>query len=366
MPTPPVNMRSDVIIVGAGVMGSALARRLSAGGLKVLVCAWEAPGHDATWAAAGMLCAQVEEDRRGPLLDLLLAAEDRWAQMGEGFDYQRRGVLRVALDEKERAELLRQKRRQEKRGLPVQFLEPEDVRHLEPGLTHDLTGANFFPRGGQVDNRALVPAFMAEARKRGAELLKGLVTDVEVQGGRVRGVRVAGQRLEADTIVVATGAWTERIRGLRGVSGIPSTVPVRGQLVAFPALPPPVSRPVYGAGGYVLPKYRKFLIAGTTVERVGFAPRVTLAARRLLTARARRLCPSLEKVAVADAWAGLRPSTGSGPLFGPTSVTGLHVAVGLFRNGILLAPLVADLVARAIEGDREAIPRAFRASRLFG
>ena len=356
-------MKPDVIIVGAGVMGAALARRLSADGFRVLVCAWEAPSHDATWAAAGMLCAQVEEDRRGPLLDLLLAAEDRWAQMGDRFDYQRRGVLRVALDEQERAELLRQKSRQEKLGLPVEFLEPKDLRRLEPGLTHDLTGACLFPRGGQVDNRALVPAFRVEAEKRGAEYRSGRVTDVVVEGGRVRGVRFEGQRIEADAVVVAAGAWTDSIRGL----GLASTVPVRGQLVAFPALPPPVFRPVYGAGGYVLPKYGKFLISGTTVERVGFATRVTKAATRLLTERARRLCPSLEKVAVVDAWAGLRPgSAGSagGPLFGPTSVTGLHVAVGLFRNGILLAPLVADLVVRAIAGEREAIPKAFRASRL--
>ncbi len=203
-------MTPEVIIVGAGVMGSALARRLSADGFKVLVCGWDPPGHDASWAAAGMLCAQVEEDWRGPLLDLLLDAEDRWAELANGrFDYQRRGVLRVALDAKERAELLRQKSRHEKLGLPVEFLEPEDVRRLEPGLTNDLTGANFFARGGQVDNRALVPAFRAEAQKLGAVFRSGRVTKVEVEGDRVRGVRFVGESIEADLVVVAAGAWTE-------------------------------------------------------------------------------------------------------------------------------------------------------------
>ncbi len=243
----------------------------------------------------------------------------------------------------------------------MEFLEPSELRRLEPGLAHDLAGASFFPRGGQVDNRALVGAFRAEAERRGARFRRGRVTRVELEAGRVRGVRFEGKRIEADTVVVAAGAWTDSIGGL----GAASTVPVRGQLIAFPASPPPVSRPVYGAGGYVLPRYGKLLIAGTTVERVGFDQRVTRAARQLLIARARRLCPSLGKVEVIDAWAGLRPSSAVGPLFGPTPVAGLNLATGLFRNGILLAPLVADLVARAIQGDRGAIPRPFRATRLF-
>ena len=352
-------MTPDVIIVGAGVMGASLARRLSADGLATLICGWEAPERDSSWAAAGMLCAQVEAHEPGPFLDLLVAAEARWVEFDGRFDYRREGALQLALDDRERKGLLRQREWQVQRGLPVELLEPEEIGKLEPGVSREVTGASFFPRGGQVDNRALVAGLLADAEVFGARRRSGRVDEVLVEKSRVRGVRVEGERLEAGVVAVAAGAWTDAIKGL----GIASSVPVRGQLIALPACP--VTRPVFGGGGYVLPKGGA-CVCGTTMERVGFDARVTAQGKELLLRRARRLCPSLGGTEIAAAWAGLRPATADGlPAFGPTPIEGLHLAVGLFRNGILLAPLAADLMARAIEGDADVVPEPFRASRLF-
>jgi len=349
----------DAVVVGAGVTGAALTRRLAADGMRVVCCGWEPPGRDATWAAAGMLCAQAEARAPGPFLDLLLAAEDRWGELAGRFEYRREGALHVGLDAQEREALLAQRAWHVERGLPVEFLEPSEVAWLERGLSGEITGANFFPRGGQVNNRAIPAGFLDDAQRNGAVLRHGRVSEVLIDAGRTRGVVLGAERLDADLVVVAAGAWTDAIRGL----GTAAIAPVRGQMLSFPARP--VSRPVFGAGGYVLPK-GEGCVVGTTMERVGFDSEVTEEGRALLERRARKLCPSLASAPPAAAWAGLRPATADGlPALGPAPIEGLHFAVGLFRNGILLAPLVADLVAQAIEGDTEAIPPAFAASRLY-
>ena len=357
-------MSFDAVVVGAGAMGSALAGKLSARGLTVMVCDPRQPRRDATWAAAGMLCAQAEAAEPGPFLDLLLAAEERWSELAGRFDYQKQGALHVALSEEERAELIEQREWQRQSGLPVDFLEPEETRRLEPGLGPDIAGANFFARGGQVDNRALVSGFLAEAVGAGAVLRVGEVDRIVVEAGAFRAVVVGGERIDAGLAVVAAGAWSSRIAGL-GLAA-DAVVPVRGQLLAYAVEPPPITRAVFGGGGYLLPRHGDRCIAGTTMERVGFESGVTTEGCVLLERRAHRLCPALDGVPVAESWAGLRPATADGlPALGPTPIEGLHLAVGLFRNGILLAPLASELVTRAIFGDGSAIPAPFAAARLF-
>src|SRR5581483_5850363 len=128
------------------------------------------PRRDAGWAAAGMLCAQAEAPGPGPFLDLLLAAEDRWSELAGRFEYQRNGALQVALTEAERADLAQQQAWQSARGLPVDALEPSEARELEPHLTQEVVRASFFPRGGQVDARALAPGLLDEAVGLGARV----------------------------------------------------------------------------------------------------------------------------------------------------------------------------------------------------
>jgi glycine oxidase len=141
--------------------------------------------------------------------------------------------------------------------------------------------------------------------------------------------------------------------------------PVRGQILELVGVSPPLSHVIFGAGGYLVARGDRVLV-GSTMEEVGFEGAVTPDARAMLKARGEKLAPGLAGQRITDAWYGFRPATPDGlPAIGPTPIEGLHLAVGFLRNGVLLAPLAAELVVRAALGEPSAIPRPFDAGRLL-
>ena len=349
----------DVLVVGGGVIGCAIARRLALRGARVTLLERDEPGAHASWAAAGMLSPLAEADEPGPFLDLLLdsralfpaLADELARETGIGIAYRTEGTLLVALTAADEATLDRRHGWQAAAALPVERLGAAEALRLEPALAAETRGALLFPGDHQVDNRLLARALAAAASAAGAELRVGTeVKRVIVEGGRAAGVATAGGgRLGAGAVVVAAGSWAGAIEGLPRPLPV---FPVHGQLLALGAVPPPFRHVVHSPRVYLVPRAGGRVIAGATVERVGFEKAVTAGGMLSLLAPALEVVPALRDAPLVESWSGLRPGSPDGlPILGPDpEVPGLFHATGHYRNGILLAPVTADLLAEAVLG----------------
>ena len=348
---------ADVIVLGAGVVGLCAARALAAEGARVLVVERGRVGEEASGAAAGMLLAQADIGHGSRLLETALLARARHAALapeleketGIAVERSAHGVLEVAFTEAEEAALRDRAGWQRSRGLSVETLAGEDIREAEPNLNPEVRSGLFFADDRSVDNVRLVRALAASAVARGASLLCGRpVTRLALEGGRVAGVWAGSERFEAPVVVNATGAWAGQ---LPGDPKPPPVEPVRGHIVAFDLAPGLLRHVVCSHRGYLVPRADGRLLAGSTVERAGFDKSVTAGALRAVLAIALEIVPMLAEVRIAESWAGLRPGTPDGlPIVGKGAVEGLIHAAGLFRNGILLGPLVGEAVARLALG----------------
>ena len=372
----------DVVVVGAGVIGLSIAWRLRQGGASVVVVDRGEPAREASWAAAGILSPQGEAEGPGPLLDLCLRSEAMFpdflreleALSGLHCPYDRRGSLHLASNEEEASRLEAQRAWQVAAGMAVEAWDPTTLRSEEPAVAHSFIAANFFPHSARVQPRLLCEALIAAMEKLGVQIRRGAVQAVERSDDGVVGVRIDDLLLQTSRVVVAAGAWSSLIVG----TGLPSDAiePVRGQLVRLDAPSPKLRRVVFAEGGYALPFTGSSVLAGSTTERVGFDRHVTAEALAEIRQRFERICPGGARV--KEYWAGLRPATRDGlPALGPTPIAGLHLAVGHYRNGILLAPLTAMLVAEALlsgaaqgqtlspSPESKAIPVPVAAARLY-
>jgi glycine oxidase len=178
------------------------------------------------------------------------------------------------------------------------------------------------------------------------------VRAIEVEGGRTRGVLLGREGLQADRVVVAAGSWTTLIPGLPFDSE--TIYPVRGQMITTQTRPPIFRRIIFGAGGYVVTRPDGRVLCGSTMERVGFQRGITFGGMADVIGKAIRIAPTLRDAAIESHWSSFRPGTPDGlPLVGESRIDGLFVASGHYRNGILLAPLTAELIADAMSNAPE-------------
>jgi glycine oxidase len=348
----------EVVVIGAGVVGLAAARALADRGARVQVVDGVAIGAEASSAAAGMLAPQAETQEGSPLLPLALRARDRHLELapeleretGIAVGLSQTGLLEVAFTEEDERALASRAAWQRARGLPVESLGPAEVRALEPCLSAAARGGLSLAGDRRLDSRLLVRALASSATARGVRILTGRpVAALLSASGRITGVRVGGDTIAASAVVNAAGAWAG---ALPGDPSPPPVEPVRGQLVAFDVAPAPFRRVVASPRGYLVPRPDGRLIAGSTAERVGYDRSVTAAGLRAVLGIALELAPSLADARVAETWAGLRPGTPDGlPVIGAGALAGLWHAGGLYRNGILLGPLVGELVAALALGE---------------
>ncbi|HVL98519.1 MAG TPA: glycine oxidase ThiO, partial [Egibacteraceae bacterium] len=357
---PRMHAAADVVVVGAGAIGLAIAWRAAQAGLAVAVVD-EEPGRGASWAAAGML-APVTEVHYGEeaLLELNLASAARYpdfaAELTEasGVDtgYRRCGTLVVARDSDEAADLDELHRFQCKLGLDAVRLRGREARELEPGLAPGIRGAILVEGDHQVDNRALVEALRVAVERAGATLLPKRVAAVRTSGERVTGVALAdGTRLDAPAVVLAAGVGTAAVAGLPG-DAVPPVRPVKGQLLHLRPRgghPRVADRTIRGLDVYVVTRADGRVVVGATVEEVGHDLTVTAGAVHDLLRDAWELLPGIAEYELAETVAGLRPgSPDNAPLLGPAGVEGLVVATGHYRNGILLTPVTADAITHLL------------------
>jgi glycine oxidase len=348
----------DVIVVGAGIVGLATARALSGAGRHVLVVERRRVGAEASSAAAGILSAQAECDPESPLLPLALRARERHARLaaeleeetGLRVDRSSRGLLQVAFTETESEHLGATLERQRALGLSAEQLGPGELKDVEPNLSPAALRALFYAEDRCVDNVRLTRALAASAVARGTSILSGRpVTTLLREAGRLAGVVTGAERYRAPVVVNAAGAWA----GLLGGDPLPPPVePVRGQIVAFELAPALLGHVVYSERGYLVPRSDGRVLAGSTSERVGYDKSVTAFGLHAVLQSALEIAPALRDVPVTGSWAGLRPGSPDGlPIVGPGALPGLFHAAGLYRNGILLGPLVGEIVAGLVLGE---------------
>jgi glycine oxidase len=375
---PSKTVSTDVLVIGAGVIGLASAWRAAQGGMSVRVIDRDTPGAGASRVAAGML-APVGEASWGEetLLELNLASARAYPDFaaeledasGRSVGYRRCGGLHVALDRDEVDELRRHHELQRSLGLEAEWLAPARCREREPGLTPACAGGVHAADEGEVDPRRLVAALVAAVERAGAELIVGAeATAALIEGERLHGVRTSdGRELRADQVVLAAGAWTPQASWLPP-EALPPVRPVKGQVLNLrgPATEAVCERIVATRWIYIVPRGDGRVVVGATVEERGFDLTVTAGGVHQLLREAYRVLPEIAELELTEAIAGLRPGTpDNAPVIGRASLEGLVVASGHFRNGILLAPITAEAVAALLAGEDVPAPAAAMAPERF-
>jgi glycine oxidase len=369
----------DAVVVGAGAIGLACAWRLAGRGLRVRVLERGDPGVGASSVAAGML-APVGEATWGEerLLDLALASHLAWPGFADelagltGLDvgYAPIGALHVALDRDEAEELRRRFELMRELGLEADWLRGSECRRLEPGLATGVVAGVHAPHEAAVDPPALVRALWRAVELAGGEVVVSSETvDAIFTGDRLEGVRTAdGAEHRAEAVVLAAGCWSGALTWLPPRAR-PPVRPVKGQILTLrgPAEAPVCKRIVASERVYVVPRGDGRLIVGATVEERGFDLEVTAGGVLELLREGYRALPDVAELELAEVQVGLRPGTpDNAPLVGPGEVSGLVLATGHFRNGILLAPATADAVAAEIAGTERADVLEVAAPERFG
>ena len=356
-PTDQFPDRPTVAIVGGGICGLGIGWRLAAAGCAVDVFEKGKAGREASWAAAGMLAANVEtEPGEEALLALNLESQAAWpdfaaeleAVSGVDLGYRDEGILVVAAHRDDAAELRNTYEFHRSLGLEVEWLSGGQARRMEPHLAPGVSAAVSSVKDHQGDNRQLVRALHEAFLWSGGRLHEDTTVEaIDVEAGQVKGIQVAGQRREADMVLLAAGAWSYDIDGVPPVAR-PPVRPLKGQVRALQMEPraPIIDRVIWGPGIYLVPRRAGTLILGATVEEKGFDSDLTAGGVFRLLEAAWEILPQIEELPIKEMWVGFRPtSRDDAPILGPTAVDGLVVATGHHRNGVLLAPLTIDAVS---------------------
>lgn len=359
-----------MVIVGGGVMGCACAWELARSGHHVTVLERSVPGAEASSAAAGILGAQLEAHGPGPMTTLSLLSRARYGAWAKALraatdidiGFRQSGLLRVDFGRRGAAELARGVAWQGRAGLSVERVDGRRALALEPELSRKVSGGVRFAEDARVDPRLLLRALHVAALRAGTVFRTGAyVRSVLIEGERAAGVMLHdGTRVSAEHVVVAAGSWSSLVGGT-GLSGA-EVRPARGQIVELQSPAPLVRHVIFGPRCYLVPRDDGRTLVGSTLEFVGYRREVTARAVRDLLNAAIELVPELSEASLLGSWSNFRPYTKDElPLIGPSGVTGLTLATGHYRNGILLGPITAEVIRSVIEGATPPVPLdAFR------
>lgn len=354
----------DAIVVGGGIVGCAVAHRLALDGLAVTLVERGEIGREASWAAGGILTPVHLAEYPTALAGLCAASQRLYPPLVAALrqvsaadpEYRVTGFLILVRDDEEERSTRSLEEWKLRNGQPAERLPREEALARQPGLGADVRGALLLPDIAQVRNNRMAVALAEAAQKRGVEIRR----DTPVTGflrvpGRVNGIKTARGDLYAGTTVLAAGAWSGEI--LRSIGLELAVRPIKGQILLAEAPPDLVRTTIQGGDVYLIPRADGKVLIGSTLEDAGFDKRVTLDAVGELAAKARRILPAMAGLPLLTSWAGLRPSTPDRlPYIGRAGMEGLIVATGHFRNGILLAPVTAELVSELLAGKSPSVP----------
>lgn len=346
-------MNDDILIIGAGVIGMLTARELSLAGARVTVVDRTQPGTEASWAGGGILSPLHPWRYPPPITALARWGQDAYPGLATQLDkdtgidpeYFRCGLL--ALDEPDPAAA------RDWAGATGYTLEALSADQLKADHDYLAPGhqALWLPQLANIRNPRLVQALYRDLQRRGVSFaLNHDVRDLLTDGTRVSGVDTDQGPMAAGQVVLCAGAWSRRLGNRVGLD-LPVR-PVKGQMLLLQGPPGTLPHMVLGPDHYLIPRRDGHILAGSTLEYLGYDKTITEAARELLLSRARALVPALAALPVVKHWAGLRPGTPGGmPIIGPhPRYAGLFVNTGHFRNGVVLAPGSARLLADLLLG----------------
>jgi glycine oxidase len=344
-----------VVVVGAGIVGLSVAYELASRGARVRVLDPRGVAQGATRASAGIL-APYTEGHVAPLLELALSSLELYpdfvarveSDSGARVEFERHGSLHVALTDAEAGELRATSQALAAVGAPHELMDADGATRLEPNIASRVTAALLVRPHGYVAASPLAAAVAQAARNRGAAISATAVLGIDALAQGLA-VRTQDEVIAADLVVIAAGSWSSRLRGATWVK------PIRGQLVELRAQARAASRVVWGTRCYVVPWRDGSVLVGATMEDVGFDETATAGGVRGLIEAATGLMPGLESARFQEVRVGLRPMIADElPAIGrSSSLRGVVYATGHYRNGVLLAPLTARLVADLVMEDRE-------------
>lgn len=338
-----------ILIIGGGVIGLMTARELAEAGAEVTLIEMGSTGKESSWAGGGILSPLYPWRYRGAVTALASWSQGVYPDFCEALfdetgvdpEYNRSGMM--ILDPAAPDLALNWAATEQ---APMEVMDRTAIAEKEPGLELDTEGALWMPDVAQIRNPRLTKALHTSISKKRVEMReREEVLDLRVEDGRVRGVTTTAGSIDAEQIIVCTGAWTAQL--LEKLGRKPNIRPVRGQMILFYAKPGQIRHLSLYRERYVIPRKDGRVLIGSTLEDAGFEKRTTAEAKEELYRVATEMFPLLKRTPIEDHWAGLRPGSPSGiPYIGPyPEVEGLYVNAGHFRNGLVTGPASARLIA---------------------
>ena len=345
---------ADCLIIGGGLIGMLTARELAQEGLDVTVMERGVLGRESSWAGGGILFPLYPwrypdavtrlaawSQRQYPYLSQTL-----FAQTGIDPEWTPSGLLILDLDDRDEA-----MRWAGQHHVQIERLDPPLLRQAEPRLNQHFAAALLLSEVAQIRNPRLIAALRQDLIKRGVMIIeqaeaKALLTN----NGRITGIASASGEIAAGSVVIAGGAWSGDFLKASGITL--DVIPVRGQMLLYKTIPGLISHIMVSAGRYLIPRRDGHVLVGSTVEYAGFDKSTTAQAVEELRQFAVALVPDLDGCDIEKHWAGLRPGTTTGiPFIGlHPLIKGLYVNTGHYRNGVLLGPASARLLADIMLG----------------
>ncbi len=330
---------SQIIIIGGGIIGLAIAIELRLLGAKITILCQDFKSA-AGRAAAGMLAPQAEKLAPGAMLDLCLASRSlypEWVKKIEAISgiptgYWACGILAPRYTEHKNDN----------------WIDSTSIHQHQLGLNSAVVGGYWYPADGQIDNRALIESLWVASQSLGIEFRDGVtVTEIHHHQGKVTHLDTTSGKMSAEHYILATGAWSQQLLPI-------PVIPHKGQMMSV-VVPPtqldnlPLQQVLFGEEIYIVPRRDGRITIGATSEDVGFATNNTLAGVRQLTGNAVKLFPLLKDFQFKEFWWGFRPATPDElPILGASAYANLTLATGHYRNGILLTPITAKLIAELV------------------